>query len=77
MGTQVTRIVASTVDECRPPAAQHRYADDVHTGRCDDTTIVAHTAPAIEDGHVKPRIIGTVPRGPDDGPDLTVLEVES
>ena len=45
MGAEVTRIVASTVDETRPPASKDGHTDQVHAERRDDTTVVAETAP--------------------------------
>jgi hypothetical protein len=77
VGAEVTRIVASTVDETRPQESKDEHTNQVHAGRRDDTTVVAETAPVVEDGHVKPRIVRAVSSGPDDRPELTALEVKS
>jgi hypothetical protein len=75
MRTQVSGIVTGAVDKTRLSASKERHAHQVHARGIDDTAIVADTALAVEDRHVQPRVVRAESGGPDDGLDLTAIQI--
>ena len=61
----------------RLAASEERDAHQVHAGGLDHATVVSDAALTIEDRQVEPRVIGPEPCGPDDGLDLTAVEVHA
>jgi len=70
----LTRIILDGVDKrgLAPPQQPER----VETGAVDDATVVAEPPLGVDDGHVKPPVIGPKPRRPDDRADLAAPEVK-
>jgi membrane-bound lytic murein transglycosylase MltF len=73
--TQVSGIVTGAVDKTRLSASKERHAHQIHARGIDDTAIVANTALTVEDRHVQPRVVGAESGGPDDGLDLTAIQI--
>jgi hypothetical protein len=71
-------IVLCPVDEARSPSPQHVEPDHVDAwGVFDYASVVADTTFAIDDGHVQPGVVWAVSRGPHDGADSTVDQIEA
>src|SRR5262249_15222830 len=77
MGTEVTGVVASAIDEGGFSAAQELTADEVHARRTNDPSVMPDHAFAVENGDFEPRIVRPVAGSPDDRLDLARGKIEA
>src|SRR5215471_7433084 len=77
MGAQVTGVVASTIDQGGFSTAHELSPHKIHPRRRNDPSVVLEPSLAIENRHFKPRVVGSVARGPNNCFDLARRQIHS
>ena len=75
--SHLARVVFGTVDEGGLASAEDRQTQCVQPGRiADDSAVVAQLSLVVDDGDVKPAVVGTESRCPDHRANLSAGEIE-
>src|ERR1700743_1674239 len=77
MDAEVAGVVASAINQSGFSTAHELSPHEIHPRRRDDASVVLEPALTIENRHFKPRVVGSVARGPNNCFDLARRQIHS